>query len=839
MKQLVWMVFGLMLFNAAEAGPIFKSKKKKKQKVTAMADTTARSKPVQRGNIKPYSAVIKSGMTSSHGFVTVHYSKTDDKYFLEIPMKVMGRDIMFVNRVARAYADMRNGMLGYNGDQIGQAVYEFELGHKDNIYLKRMSFSEYATDSTSAMYQNVVSNNMQAIAEAFPIQAYNNDTTAVVIDITKFIGDDNPIVYFTNKVAKDKAGVGMQQADKSYVKSVNAYDHSVEVKALKTYTAGQNPTGPCYTMELNSSWLLLPEKPMRPRLFDTRVGYFTVSHKDFDADPQGVKTTTYANRWRLEPKPEDEEKYKRGELVEPQKPIIFYIDPTTPKKWIPYLIQGVDDWNVAFEAAGFKNAIKAMEAPTAVQDSAWDIESAHCNAIMYRPSTIPNAMGPSIADPRSGEILESHVFWYHNVMSLVKQWYLTQCGAVDPRAHMVELPDTLMGQLIRFVSSHEIGHTLGLRHNMGSSSTVPVEKLRDKAWVEAHGHTPSIMDYARFNYVAQPEDHVGEKGLFPRVNDYDQWAIYWGYRWRPEFKTAKEEAKYLGKLVTDTLRVNHRLWFGGEGNPFDPRSQAESLGDDAIKASEYGIKNLKRILPNLNKWMVEDGENFDNLKSAMSAVYNQFGTYIGHVMTNIGGVYANDLRGGDKGAISVPVERDKQKASLQFIIRECLNTPTWLYNKDAFDKMGFSFGIEMSRLHEQLFNGLIARNRLSNMLDAEVRSKNPYTITEFFTDLDNGVFSELYRGQNVCFVRRNMQRMYVMRLIDQAFSPINPNEGTFYGYVHSKSDMHAVFVGEVRKLRNLFASTLKRGGLNAVTRAHLEDLRDRMTSELNAVTMKK
>ena len=836
MKHLVWVVLGLMMVNAVEAGPMFKFKRKKKQKITTVADSTARPKPVQKGNVKPYSAVIKGGMTSQKGFVTVHYSKADDKYFLEVPTKIMGRDIMFVNRVAKAYADMRNGVLGYNGDQIGQCVYQFEMGHKDNLYLKRISFSEYATDSASAMYQNVISNNMQAIAEAFPIQAYNKDTTAVVIDITKFVNDDNPIVYFTNKVAKDKAGVGMQQADKSYVLSVNAYDNSVEVKSIKTYAAGQNPAGPCYTMELNSSWLLLPEKPMRPRMFDSRVGYFTVAHKDFDADPQGVKTTTYANRWRLEPKPEDVESYKRGELVEPQNPIIFYIDPTTPKKWIPYLIQGVNDWNAAFEVAGFKNAIKGMEAPI---DSTWDIESAHCNAIMYRPSSVPNAMGPSIADPRSGEILESHVFWYHNVMSLVKNWYLTQCGAVDPRAHQPELPDSLMGQLIRFVSSHEIGHTLGLRHNMGSSSTVPVEKLRDKAWVEAHGHTPSIMDYARFNYVAQPEDHIGEKGLFPRINDYDKWAIYWGYRWRPEFNSAKDEAKYLTKLVTDTLRVNHRLWFGGENYPFDPRCQTESLGDDAIKASDYGIKNLKRILPNLSKWMVKDGDDFDGLNAAFSAVYNQFVTYMGHVMTSIGGIYKNDLRGGDKGAVYVPVERSKQKASVQYIVRECLNTPMWLYNKEAFDKMGYSFGVEMSRLHEQLFNGLIARNRMSNMLDAEINSKNPYTITEFFADLDNGIFSELRQGKNVDFYRRNMQRLYVMRVIEQAFSGINPNEGSLYGYVHSKSDMHTKFVNEARKLRNMFAAALNKGGLNSETKAHLQDLRDRINSELNAMTVKK
>ena len=259
---------------------------------------------------------------------------------------------------------------------------------------------------------------------------------------------------------------------------------------------------------------------------------------------------------------------------------------------MPYLIQGVNDWQKRFEGAGFKNAVYARVAPTKEEDSTWSLEDARHAAILYLPSTIANAMGPNVSDPRSGEILESHIFWYHNVMSLLKKWYMVQCGAVDPRAHNLDKDTALMGQLIRFVSSHEVGHTLGLLHNFGSSSTVPVEKLRDKEWVRVHGHTPSIMDYARFNYVAQPEDSVDEAGLFPRINDYDKWAIKWGYKWYPNFKTAEEEKLFLTKMVSDSLKSNHRLWFGNEQEPFDPRSQNEDLGDDAMKAGTYGIKNL-------------------------------------------------------------------------------------------------------------------------------------------------------------------------------------------------------------------------------------------------------
>jgi hypothetical protein len=414
---------------------------------------------------------------------------------------------------------------------------------------------------------------------------------------------------------------------------------------------------------------------MRPRFYDDRVSYINTSFTDFDADPQGVQDVSMVTRWRLDVKPSDLEKYKKGELVEPVKPIIYYIDPATPAKWIPYLIQGVKDWQKAFEKAGFKNAIIARVAPTDHEDSTWSLEDARYSALVYKPSDIPNASGPHVHDPRTGEILESHINWYHNVMRLLRNWYLVQAGAIDPRAHKAVFSDSLMGQLIRFVSSHEVGHTLGLPHNMGASNATPVEKLRDHKWLLANGHTASIMDYARFNYVAQPEDNVGTEGIYPRINDYDNWAIEWGYRIYPDLTEAKEK-ELLNKLVIEKNK-NPRLRFL-HADGMDPRAQTEDLGDNAMKAGEYAIKNLKRIIPELPNWLKEDGKDYTTLEEVYNEVLLQFQRYMGHALTNIGGVYTDNKTTDQPGGVYSIVPKTVQKEALSFIQRNLFDTPTWL-----------------------------------------------------------------------------------------------------------------------------------------------------------------
>ncbi|HZG25445.1 MAG TPA: DUF5117 domain-containing protein, partial [Chitinophagaceae bacterium] len=487
---------------------------------------------------KSYKDVITSKAVSTKGLFTIHH--VEDKWYLELPDSVLGRDLLVVNRLSKAAAGMRNVFFGYAGDQIGNNVVHFEKGPNNKVFLKKISFDEISKDTSQAMYKAVLNSNIQPIVAAFDITTYNKDSTGSLIEITNFLNTDNDVLNFGPNM-KSAFQVGSLQSDKSYTLSIKTYPLNVEIKTVKTYTkAGgtsfssspfsSSSAGQVLTMEINSSIVLLPATPMQSRYHDPRIGYYTRTYTDFDANPQGVKQIQMITRWRLEPKAADVERYHRGELVEPKKPIIYFIDPATPKKWVPYLIQGVNDWQVAFEKAGFKNAIQARLAPSSGEDSTWSLEDARYSAIVYKPSNVENASGPNVHDPRSGEIIESHINWYHNVMSLLRNWYFIQTAAVDSRARKIKFDDELMGQLIRFVSSHEVGHTLGLRHNYGSSSTVPVEKLRDRAWLEANGHTPSIMDYSRFNYVAQPEDKVTPAGLYPRIGDYDKWAIEWGYR---------------------------------------------------------------------------------------------------------------------------------------------------------------------------------------------------------------------------------------------------------------------------------------------------------------------
>ncbi|MCD0488362.1 zinc-dependent metalloprotease [Pedobacter sp. MC2016-14] len=774
--------------------------------------------------LKPYGEIITKNTISQKGFFTVH--KKDNKYFFEVPNVILGREILVVSRIAKASADMRNGNSGYAGDQIGETVYSFAKGPDNKLFLRRMSYSEYAKDSSMTLFAAVAKNNVTAIAASFPILTMPKDSSAVVVEVTDFLNSDNDILYFQKAAFKTKAGMGGQMADRSYIDYIHTYPKNVEIRAVKTYAAGLNPTGSVYTVELNASMVLLDLKPMKARLQDPRVGYFSTSFKDFAADPQGVETTTYVKRWKLEPKPEDVERYKRGELVEPAKQIVFYIDPVTPKKWVPYLIAGVNDWQKAFESAGFKNAVIAKEAPTKEQDSTWSIDDANHSAIVYLPSAVANAMGPSIADPRSGEIIESHIYWYHNVMSLLHRWYMIQAGAVDPRARKQEFDDQLMGDLIRFVSSHEVGHTLGLLHNFGSSSTVPVEKLRDKAWVEASGHTPSIMDYARFNYVAQPEDHISEKGIYPRIGDYDKWAIKWGYTWYPEYSTAEAESKMLVNVVTDSLKKNRRLWFGSEAEPNDPRSQNEDLGDNAMTAGTYGIKNLKRIVPQIENWVSTPGEGQEKLFKAYEGVWDQFTLYLGHVTKNIAGSYHTFRVNGEAGLTEQTTPYLKQKSAVKFLNDQLFATPVWLNNKSITNKLGVNFGYELNALQQNSIDAVITRARLSRLMSNEQNDNGKkYTINELFSDLDKGIFKEVIAGQNVDYYRRNMQKLYLYRLLVQGFYA---NDMTQVGgnntFRFTVTDLNGLIRNELTVQKNLFKKALKNASLNKVTRIHLKEM---------------
>ncbi|KQR71419.1 zinc-dependent metalloprotease [Pedobacter sp. Leaf176] len=808
-----------------------------------------------RAQPKPYDQVITSKTSTRRGMITTH--KLEDKFFFEIADTTLGRDILVVSRISKSGAEVR-AVQGYAGDQIGSAVIRFEKGPNNRIFMRKISYRTYGPDSTTSMYQSLKNSNIQAIAASFNIAAYTPDKRGSVIDVTDYLNSDNDIFYFSSPASKTRFRLGAQLADRSYVVALRSFPMNVEINTVKTYslTAAPNPFGGgapaamgggasagSSTIELNTSLVILPKVPMKARYFDPRVGYFAVGYTDFDLNPQGVKEIELIKRWRLEPKPQDLAKYKRGELVEPIKPIIFYIDPATPKKWVPYLKAGVDDWAKAFEKAGFKNAIMAKEAPTYKQDSTWSIDDARHSAIVYKPSEIANASGPSISDPRSGEIMESHINWFHNVQKLVHDWYMIQTAAVDPRARKMTFSDELMGDLIRFVSSHEVGHTLGLRHNYGSSSTVPTEMLRDKKWVEANGHTPSIMDYARFNYVAQPEDNISSKGLYPRIGDYDKWAIEWGYKYFPETKNAQQEVPILNKMTIESSK-NRRLWFGTETNPDDPHSQNEDLSDNAMIASTYGIKNLKVILSNLPVWTKEPADGYDNLSNMYGQLTTQFGRYMGHVAKNIGGVYENPKTVEQTGPVYERTPAATQKEAMNFLDVQLFKTPTWLINKPILDNIDEN-GLEVvGRLQNTTINRLLGTSTLTKLISAEAADgNNAYKITDLFTDLNASIFTELKSNQPIDVYRRNLQKLYVDKLISivkpsampTAINVILAGGGrggaTQGGLTASQSDALSVVKGELKELDAMIKNSAN--SATGLSKYHLEDLASRIDDALD------
>jgi|EP01118_Nematostelium_gracile_P013449 hypothetical protein len=822
---------------------------------TAAADTSKRASSMMsaagKAEPKPYATVITNKATTRKGMITTH--RLEDKFFFEIADSILGRDILVVNRISKAGAEVRAAS-GYAGDQIGSSVVRFEKGPNNRIFMRKISYRTYGPDSTTAMYQSLSNSNIQAIAAAFNIAAFSPDKKGSVIDMTTFINSDNEIFNFSSASAKSRFRLGSQQSDRSYISGIRSFPMNVEIRTVKTYslTAASSPFGGSApssggggatgssTLELNTSMVILPKVPMKARYFDPRVGYFTVGYTDFDLNPQGVKEIQLIKRWRLEPKPADMAKYKRGELVEPAKPIVFYIDPATPKKWVPYLIAGVNDWKVAFEKAGFKNAIIAREAPTEKQDSTWSLDNAMHSAIVYKPSEISNASGPSISDPRSGEIIESHINWYHNVMKLVRDWYMIQTAAVDPRARKMQFSDELMGDLIRFVSSHEVGHTLGLRHNYGSSSTVPVEKLRDKGFLEKNGHTPSIMDYARFNYVAQPEDNISKTGLYPRIGDYDLWAIEWGYKLMPEAKTPQAEVPALNKITMEKLK-NKRLWFGTETNPDDPRSQSEDLGDNAMVASTYGIKNLKVVAKNLPAWTRTANEDYTDLQGIYTQLTSQFNRYMGHVSKNIGGILETPKTVEQSGTVYERNPASKQKEAMKFLAEQLFTTPTWIIDQNILNNTGDDPLEMINKVQSPTLNRLVSNTTLAKLISAEAADGNAaYKITDFFTDMDAAVFSELKSNKEIDLYRRNLQKAYVEKMIglikpaDKTPTSLTmtlQRTSTGSSLSAMQSDVASVVKGELKALN----TSIKSAAIQAsgVSKYHLEDLSDRIEQALN------
>ncbi|HBG54202.1 MAG TPA: hypothetical protein DDW70_08345 [Rikenellaceae bacterium] len=758
---------------------------------------------------------IKAETAVMEGMTPVYIQ--DNKYFIGIPDSLIGRDILMVTRMAETPAGFRANFFGYAGDQINSGMLRFEMGPNNNIFLTKVLAREQSMDSTQAMYYNVVRSNRPAIIASFDIKALNADSTLSLIDVTDLVKGDNESLYFSKRQKKSSKMTNLQN-DKSYVKSVKTFPINTELRSIKSFTHQDNDDP--LTFELNCSLVLLPKEPMQPRYFDERVGYFTSNYTDFDKNPQGIKPVRMIARWRLEPKPEDLEKYKKGELVEPAKPIVFFIDPTTPKEWVPYLIQGVNDWQPVFEKAGFKNAIYALEAPSPEEDPSWSLEDARNSAIVYKPSTIANASGPHVSDPRSGEIIESHINWYHNVMSLVHNWYFVQCSAVDPQARSMTFPSELMGQLIRFVSSHEVGHTLGLRHNFGATSYYSTEQLRNPEFLRANGHTTSIMDYSRFNFVVQPGDNIPTDLLYPRLSHYDYWAIEWGYRRFYQFAQAQQEIPYLNQWVIEKTGDPYLRFNGGaESGLNDPRAQAEDLGENQMETCELGIRNLKVIVQNLPEWTKVPNENYRGLSTLYPQITSQFSRYLGHVSSWVAGVYTDAKTVEQEGPVYVPVPKNRQKEAMAFLNRHIFTTPLWLLPDYLSELLPSSRLTVMENIQKGAINGLLNVNVLVRMLRAEEQlGTSTYSATEFFEDMNGYVFGDY--GQTDIY-RRSLQNIYVNTLC----KIIKPDEETGSDLLPTmrrmtvsieNNDVKALVSAELETI----AKKLKRGRGDDRSRAH-------------------
>lgn len=769
-----------------------------------------------KSKIKAFEDVVSKEAMVDSGLFIVY--KDGAKYFFEIPIDLLGREILVVSRIAGYVKNLSFGGAGMASRP--EQVVRFER-HEEQLLMRSVSYSSVASED-DPVYRSVKNNNYEPIIMTFAIQAYSRDSSAYVFDPSSLFTSDVPMIGPMTDEQRRNFGISGLDSKRSFINWIKSFPQNVEVRHVLTFKGNKLPdndiTG-TLSLEMNQSFILLPKEPMRPRHYDDRVGYFSVSHVNYSLDEQRAARERFITRWRLEPK--DWEAFKRGELVEPVKPIVYYIDPATPEKWRPYIKQGIEDWQVAFEKAGFKNAILAKDPPSPEEDPDWSPEDVRYSVVRYITTEIQNAMGPHTHDPRSGEIIESDILWYHNVMNLLRNWYLVQTAAVNPEARSVKFRDEVMGQLIRFVAAHEVGHTLGLPHNMASSSAYPVDSLRSPTFTATSGTAPSIMDYARFNYIAQPDDEGVQ--LHPRIGEYDYWSIIYGYRPIPEANDADEERPILNQWIKE--RAGNPLYRFGRAGVNDPSAQTEDLGDDAMKASKYGIANLQRIVPNLVEWSAEEGKNYEQLEELYGQVVGQYRRYMGHVTTNVGGVYEHLKTADQPGEVYTIVPKEKQKRAVAFLNEELFRTPTWLIDMDILRRIENAGMMDRIRsVQESTLARLLSPSTLQRLIEHQALYGNQaYSAIELLDDLEDGIFEELDEGTHIDTWRRNLQRSYVDRLL----SLYSSDDAAV-----NRTDIKALARQHLEELQKR-ASKAARRQHDAAARAHLRELAARIGKELD------
>ncbi len=777
------------------------------------ADSASRS---GQAEIKPYDSVITAKAISDSGLFIVH--RIDEKLYYEIPNGAFEREMLLVSRIARTANN-----IGYGGEENNtETVRWVRNGRK--VFLRVVSYVNVA-DSTQPIYRAVQNSNLEPIVQAFDIAAFNGDSSAVVIEVTDLFTEDVPILGLSQS-RRDSYKTRPPDSDRSYVVWAKSFPHNIEVRNVLTYPATEPPSNAAsgsITLEFNHSMILLPEDPMMPRLWDERVSYFSVQQTDYGRDEQRAAPRRYVARWRLEPK--DMAAFRRGELVEPVKPIVYYIDPATPEKWRPYLKQGVEDWNVAFEQAGFRNAIIAKDPPTPQEDPEFSPEDVRYSVIRWFSSPVQNAYGPHVSDPRTGEILESDIGWFHNVMRLLRNWYFIQTAAANPEARHIEFEDDVMGELIRYVAAHEVGHTIGLPHNMKASAAYPVDSLRSASFTCEFGTTPSIMDYARFNYVAQPED----EGVcfIPLIAPYDLHSIKWGYRPIPDADSPDAEREILDRWVLENYE--NPFYHFGDGSGIDPTAQTEAVGDDAMRASEYGIENLSRTVANLIDWSYQPRTDYSELEELYEQVLGQWSLYMGHVAANIGGVTQIRKTYDQDGPVYTFVPRETQQRAMRFFAEQAFATPSWMLNEEILTRIENIGTVERVRAAQvRVINLVLEPGRMQRLIETEARAGNEaYTLGDMLSDLRGAVWSELTSGASTDAYRRNLQRGHLERLhYLMTEEPTQPTSAFARANVTavdvSQSDIRPFVRGELDTLKQQLQQALSRR-LDRATRLHYQD----------------